>query len=522
VNYRRNDIVLAGMLSAIFASTILIMTSMTVSTQQSAPPPTYSAVAVVEHAAPPEKSDDDRTEEKKEKTSASFALPRETNTTNHQVIVPLEILIGSTFSNDSSSEKTSITYVTGGNGGGGSSGSSDKPKRDSVNRGDDDGTDVKPTPKPDPEPKPDDDPLPSRELHGVNFIDPVLSRKEGKPKLSKQTDFVDELVAKAKESNFNVFRVPVKWEAYVDNKGNFLAELEYLVKTANKNNIFVWIDFHHFYATSNWGSKVAKGDGFPKFVVSCYKPTKSYERDPEVRAFWNDYYLNKVRDSSNSCKRTLDVWTLQADFMKDMIREVDDYPNLLGYELLNEPHLWKDADYENLGIMHTELAKKLRKSTDKPLIFTRETTHGLEPDGSKYTRKVELEHKILPKDPAKNVIYAPHLYGLKDIEKQVATWKAVQKKWASIGYDVEIAVGEWSTQPPQLPKGKAVTQKNMDEFVKVWSREGYAHTYWAFGCFSCGEGNVLVKKGGALEDAGRFYENSIIKHYGKVRKLILR
>ena len=133
---------------------------------------------------------------------------------------------------------------------------------------------------------------------------------------------------------------------------------------------------------------------------------------------------------------------------------------------------------------------------------------------------MDLEYKILPKDPAKKVIYAPHLYGLKDIEKQVANWKSVQKKWASMGYDVEIGVGEWSTQPPQLPKGKAVTQKNMDEFVKVWSREGYMHTYWAFGCFSCGEGNVLVKKGGALEDAGKYYENSIIKHYSdKVKKL---
>ncbi len=507
--------VLAGMLSAIFTSTILIIVSMTIFMQQSAPPASYSVVAVVEHAAQTEKSE-------REKTSATFTLPlQKVNTTNDQVRWPLEIVIGAMSSNDSSSEKTSITYVSGGGGGGGgiSGGSSDKPKGDSVNDGGgDDKTNVNPAPKPDP----DEGPLPFGELHGVNFIDPVLSRKEGKPKLSKQTDFVDEFVAKAKESNFNVFRVPVKWEAYVDNKGNFLAELEYLVKTANENDIFVWIDFHHFYATSNWGSKVAKGDGFPKFVVSCYKPTKSYERDPEVRAFWNDYYLNKVRDSGNSCKRTLDVWTLQADFMKDMILEVDNYPNVLGYELLNEPHLWKDADYENLGIMHTELAKKLRKSTDKPLMFTRETTHGLEPDGSKYTRKVELEHKILPKDPAKNVIYAPHLYGLNDIEKQVATWKAVQKKWASIGYDVEIAVGEWSTQPPQLPKGKAVTQKNMDEFVKVWSREGYMHTYWAFGCFSCGEGNVLVKKGGALEDAGRYYENSIIKHYEKVKKLTRR
>ncbi len=320
------------------------------------------------------------------------------------------------------------------------------------------------------------------------------------------------MVQIAKKSDFNLFRIPVKWEAYVGNEDNFLAELDYIVKTANENKILVWIDFHHFHATSHWGKKVAKGEGFPKFVVSCYKPTKQYDRDPEVRAFWNDYYLNKVRDSSNKCKGTIDVWSLHADFMKDMIKEVDHYPNVIGYELLNEPHVWKDADYENLGIMHTEIAKKLREVTEKTIIFTRESPRGLQDDEDEYTRKPDLQYKILPKVDGK-IMYAPHVYGLDNIEKHVDNWKEDQKKWKSMGYDVEIGVGEWATQPPQLKKGKAVTQENIDDFVKVWSREGYMHTYWAFGCFSCGEGNVLVKKNGDLDHAGEFYIKSIIKHY---------
>jgi hypothetical protein len=171
------------------------------------------------------------------------------------------------------------------------------------------------------------------------------------------------------------------------------------------------------------------------------------------------------------------------------------------------------VDYENLGEMHTAIAKKLRSSTDKVIIFTRETAHGRTSDGSDYTRKAALEYKILPKDPAKNVMYIPHLYNLGEIELHVERWKEVQQRWKDMGYDVKIGVGEWSPQPPQLPTDFSVTQPNMDAFVEVWAREGWMHTYWAFGGFNFGEGNVLVKQGGYLTRAGEYYEESIATFY---------
>ena len=379
----------------------------------------------------------------------------------------------------------------------------------------------KPEPTPEPEPgpivvpppNPEPKGIPFEKLHGVNYIDPVLSRKEHTPKLPLQTGHIQKFVPIAKEAGYNVFRIPVSWESYVGNEENFLGQLVALVEEANSHDIFVWVDFHHYDATSNWASKVSKGRGFPEFVVSCYNPTINYERDPEVRAFWNDYYDNKVRDSENNCRRSLDIWGLQADFMESMIDEIDHYPNVIGYEILNEPHVWRDEHYERLGELHTEIAKEIRKSTDKIIIFTRETTHGFEADGSKYPRKIGQEFKILPKDPAKNVMYIPHLYNLNEIEDHVDRWKADQKRWKDMGYDVAIGVGEWSPQPPQLEEGNAVTQDNMDGFVRVWEREGWMHTYWAFGGFSFGEGNVLVKENGKLTSAGQYFEESIGEFY---------
>ncbi len=368
-------------------------------------------------------------------------------------------------------------------------------------------------PEPDPEPDPDPAVIPYSELHGVNYIDPVLTRKQGTDVIPTQREVVEHFVPVAAAAGFNVFRIPVVWESYVDNEENFLGELVAIVETANSHDVFVWIEFHHFDATSNWGDKVSRGRGFPEFIVSCYEPTKEYEHAPEVEKFWHDYYLNKVLDSSNACVGTIDAWDLHARFLKDMIEEIDHYPNVIGYEILNEPHVWKDSDYDRLGDMHTAIAKKLRTSTDKVIIFTRETAHGLTPDGKEYTRKIGLEYKILPRDPAKNVMYVPHLYALDQIEEHVERWKEVQQRWKSMGYDVGIAVGEWSPQPPQLPVGYAVNQRNMDGFVKVWEREGWMHTYWAFGGFNFAEGNVLVKQSGALTVAGEYYVTSIEKYY---------
>jgi len=370
-----------------------------------------------------------------------------------------------------------------------------------------------PQPKPDPEPDPTPVVIPFSELHGVNYVDEVLTRKEGRAILPVQTETIERLVPIARDAGFNVFRIPVNWESYVGNEANFLGQLVALVETANANDIFVWVEFHQFEATSNWPVRVSDGRGFPEFVVSCYDTKSSYQLDREVRQFWHDYYTNNVRDSGNLCRQTLDVWTLHAEFMLAMIEEIDHYPNVIGYEILNEPHVWKDQDYENLGKMHTSIAKKLRTGTDKLLIFTRETGQGQDADGRKYVRNVELGYKILPQDPAKNVMYMPHLYNLNEIEENVKIWKDVKKQWKSMGYDVNIGVGEWAPQPPFLPEGSAVTQENVDRFVKVWEREKWMHTYWAYGGFRFGEGEVLVWRSGVLTEAGEYYEKSIDKFY---------
>ncbi|HEX2013804.1 MAG TPA: cellulase family glycosylhydrolase, partial [Nitrososphaera sp.] len=370
-------------------------------------------------------------------------------------------------------------------------------------------------------------------LHGVNFIDPVL-RTSGNQHLGADPAFVNRMVDAAADADFNVFRIPIRWNAYVYNEDNFVDELDLIARTANDNGIAVWVEFHHFDTTSHWkfynGNRVLEsaGNGFPEFVVKCYvvDPDKSYERDPAVLQFWDDYYANKVKNSINNCEGIRDVWEDQASFMEAMIQKIDHYPSVLGYEILNEPHVWRDSHYDRLGDLHTVIGGKLRESTDKTIIFTRETAHGYNTaDGGKYSRRVSLEDRILPRIEGE-IRYIPHLYDLEEIEQHIGNWKSFQKEWrASVdlthpsGYDVLMGVGEWATQPPQLTAGSAVTQKNMDGFVSVWAREdaassnGFPVTYWAFGICCSGEGNRLVNDDGTLTEAGRYYKNAIAKYY---------
>lgn len=351
-------------------------------------------------------------------------------------------------------------------------------------------------------------------LHGVNFIDPVLSKKERQNDVAPNPAYVTKYMAFAKKYDFNIIRVPIYWEAYVGNEENFLAETELIAKEAQKHDIKVIYDNHHFFATSHWGADIHRGGiGFPSMLTDQYNPigdgntqTDNYGHT-EVRAFWDDFYNNKVRNVP-------DAWSLQANYMKVVIEKVDKYDNVLGYEILNEPHLWKKEHYTDLGEYHTAIAKKLRQVTDKTIIFTRETTHG------SYNRDPDYEKLILPLDPDKNVMYWPHTYQPPSRDAgqlQVKQFKRYQSEWAEMGYDVKIGIGEWGTQSNQiagLPGMDEVEgQALMDSFVSTWAKEDWPVTYWAFGCFSCGEGNKIIESDGSLTKYGKRYVKAIETYY---------
>ena len=90
--------------------------------------------------------------------------------------------------------------------------------------------------------------IPVKNFKGAVFMDKTLSRKEGSGNAGVLTSYVTESMKYIRLSGLNAVRVPYYWEAYVNDPGAFMAEVELIAKKARDNNICVIFDNHHWYS----------------------------------------------------------------------------------------------------------------------------------------------------------------------------------------------------------------------------------------------------------------------------------
>jgi hypothetical protein len=295
--------------------------------------------------------------------------------------------------------------------------------------------------------------VPVKNFKGVVFMDGTLSKDEGSGKATVLTSYVTESMKHIRLSGFNAIRVPYYWEAYVNDPTSFMAEIDLIAKKAQENNICVIFDNHHFYTSSYWNLDVegkSSGRGFPSFVVKNFAE-KNNDYIDTAGPFWNAFLSNSY--SINGKK----VWDVQWDFMSKIINKVDNYDSVAGYEIINEPHLFKVEHYAKLGDYHTYMAKKIRGESDKKIFFDRETTRG-------FGREPSKELQIFPTGVSK-LVYAPHLYsvptsgsqGMKQINN-IANWADTR--------NTEVLIGEWG----------ADSQSDAVTFLKVFKANDFGWT----------------------------------------------
>lgn len=295
--------------------------------------------------------------------------------------------------------------------------------------------------------------IPIKNFKGVVFMDGTLSKDEGSGKASVLTSYVSDSMKYIRLSGFNAVRVPYYWESYVNDPASFIGEIQLIAKKAQDNGICVIFDNHHFYTSSYWDLNVegkSSGRGFPAFVVK-YFPEKNNDYIDTAGPFWNALLSNSYSIDGKK------IWDVQFSFFSKVINAVDSYSSVAGYEILNEPHLFKIDQYAKLGDYNTYLAKKIRSISDKKIFFDRETTRG-------FSRDPGSETKIFPTGVS-GLVYAPHLYsvpysgsqGEKQI-KNIKTW-STQK-------GTEVLIGEWSADT----KSDAVT------FMKAFKANGFGWT----------------------------------------------
>jgi len=266
------------------------------------------------------------------------------------------------------------------------------------------------------------------DLRGVNFMDPILTSKESGYKFKAPTDYVTKSLNMIKDYGFNNIRVPYYWEAYIADPDAFLQEAEFIAKTAEENELYVIFDFHHWFTSSYFARAHS---GFPSFILEQYPVSGVHKVD--AASFWEDFWNNSIDVNGEK------VWDLQLEFMTAIINKVDRYDSVLGYEILNEPSVFDDSQYEKVGTYHTYMGEKLRLVTDKTVFFQRASRSDFD-----YARNPDLEPLVVPSG-VNNIVYTPHLYtppypGSQG-EKQIERFARYSAEWG-----VPVYIGEFAAK----------------------------------------------------------------------------
>jgi hypothetical protein len=313
------------------------------------------------------------------------------------------------------------------------------------------------SPPPPPPPSGDDcSDMSVRNFQGVVFVDNILGKKERSKPGTVSTSYITENLKYIKANGFNTIRVPFYWEAYVNNPSAFMAELDLVAKTAQANDICVVFANFHYYTSSYWQLEVegkSGGRGFPSFVVNDFPKRADYIQT--AGPFWDAFLSNSITINGKK------VWDVQAEYMKKAINQVDKYDSVIGYEILNEPHLFNKGQYDKLGNYHTYLAKEMREVTDKKIFFDRETTRG-------FARDAGLEFKIVPRDVT-GLVYGVQLYSIPSQGsyglKQVSNFKELAQK-----YGTEVFIEEMA----------GANQAEIETLLNVFKSNGFGWTWYAW------------------------------------------
>ena len=172
------------------------------------------------------------------------------------------------------------------------------------------------------------------------------------------------------KSGMNFVRYLFFWEAYEKNPKMFMNELKEVSKFADKWKVNV-IYANDNYATSSY-LDAKDGYGFPSYLFANDTFTKGSgggyrEHNKEAKLWWSmlwDHSLTSVNGT--------DAWDLQSNFLKTIVAAVDKHTSTLGYEILNEPHVYSTDQWKKIGNYNSFIVNEMRNKTNKLIFYDRQ------------------------------------------------------------------------------------------------------------------------------------------------------
>ena len=283
------------------------------------------------------------------------------------------------------------------------------------------------------------------------------------PSITIPSNYYEESFKLIKNIGMNHIRYVLYWEAYENNPSLFLHELESVAKLADKIGLKIIYD-NHQYHTSSWLDE-KRGTGFPSFLFN----KNLYPFDSGIttssnstKLWWTNWWNRNITDqNNNNSTNKIDGWSLQANFLKTIVKLLDNHNSTIGYEILNEPQIFLQDQWLKIGKYYKYMIDELRNQTNKTIVI--DMTIPITFKVSSINLTSENMAKIIPKD--RNSIFKISLYGIpKDNnyqEKKLELLLNVSKI-----AKIPLYVGEWNN----INREKKVTTANTTTMVDDTSK----------------------------------------------------
>jgi len=203
----------------------------------------------------------------------------------------------------------------------------------------------------------------------------------------------DTVLRLMKEWGFNVVRLGTMWSGTEPSRGQYndtyLTVIGSVLKQMQKYGIVGLLDAHQDVMSAQYGTY----DGFPKWVVKSLSPPRHpYPWPFKKIRFWAEAYATE--EVGQHFQDFYDNVSGVRDAFINMWRKVaqkfntKDYPNVLGYEIINEPWagdvynkpdliLPGNAGKKNLMPLYDDVMEALRNVSDQALFFYEPVTWSL-------------------------------------------------------------------------------------------------------------------------------------------------
>lgn len=242
-------------------------------------------------------------------------------------------------------------------------------------------------------------------LIGVNFDGIKISDRQNRQ--SERTPPLNYIADSFKifaENGLNCVRVPFYWESFEKDPPGFMREIELISEEADKNGLLCIYDNHQWECSSFLG----QGIGFPNSLLSHLAEKKpfawklgNWTEKEQKKLFWNSWWDRLVSDENME-----DGWNLQRDFVLKVIDKVNNNQSTYGFEILNEPQVYRSADFKKVSYYHDFMIDGIARYTEKPIYYSYTYSNSFESLGFPWRQS-----KIRPSNNLRNnMIYDVHPY----------------------------------------------------------------------------------------------------------------